>query len=73
MVMEHIRIEQDGPVGRLTLARPDRRNALSLALMSEVIDALGWLSRESQVVVIGGDGPAFSAGHDLGEMIDRDA
>jgi enoyl-CoA hydratase/carnithine racemase len=41
--------------------------------MTEVIGALRTLAPESQVVVVGGDGPAFSAGHDLGEMVDRDA
>jgi enoyl-CoA hydratase/carnithine racemase len=71
--MEHIRIEHRSPVTTLTLSRPERRNALSLALMSEVYDALGRLPADSQVVILAGDGPAFSAGHDLGEMVDRDA
>lgn len=69
--METIEVEHDGPVTWLTLNRPERRNALSAELMRGLIDALRAVSRSSQVVVIAGNGPAFSAGHDLGEMVDR--
>ena len=72
MEFELVRVAHDGPVSRLTLARPERRNALSLALMREVVDALGNLPEEAEAVVLAGDGPAFSAGHDLAEMLDRD-
>ena len=72
MSYEFLRITQDGPVSSLTLARPEKRNALSLALMQEVIAALESIPDETQAVVIAGDGPAFSAGHDLAEMLDRD-
>ena len=59
---------------RITLNRPDKRNALSLELMEELISALRDVSARDSVrtVVIEGAGPAFSAGHDLAEMIDRD-
>jgi len=70
--MEHIRVSHSGPITTLTLARPERRNALSLALMNEAKAALESLPESSQAVVVAGDGPAFSAGHDLGEMLDRD-
>lgn len=70
--MEHIRIDHREAVTTLTLARPERRNPLSLALMSEVIEALANIPAASQVVVLAADGPAFSGGHDLGEMVDRD-
>ena len=58
----------------ITLNRPDKRNALSLELMEELIAALREVSaRDSvRVIVLAGAGPAFSAGHDLSEMIDRD-
>jgi enoyl-CoA hydratase/carnithine racemase len=72
MPYEFIRVSDDGPVTRLTLARPEKRNALSLALMREVIDALEAVPAEAQAVVVAADGPAFSAGHDLAEMLDRD-
>ncbi len=60
----------DGAVGRVTLNRPDRRNAMSLALMEQAIVALRSLSTDAacRVIVIAGAGPAFSAGHDLGEI-----
>jgi enoyl-CoA hydratase/carnithine racemase len=59
---------------RITLNRPDKRNALSLELMEELIAALREVSARDSVraIVIEGAGPAFSAGHDLSEMIDRD-
>jgi enoyl-CoA hydratase/carnithine racemase len=69
---EHIVVKQSGPVTRLVLNRPERRNALSLALMEEALAALRRLPTESAVVVVEGSGPAFSAGHDLGEMVERD-
>jgi enoyl-CoA hydratase/carnithine racemase len=71
---EHITVGRDGTTGRLTLNRPTRRNALSLALMQEAIAALQELSAdpECRVIVIAGNGPAFSAGHDLSEMRGRE-
>lgn len=72
MQYEFLRVAHDGPVTRVTLARPEKRNALSLALMREVIGALERIPGETQAVVVAGDGPAFSAGHDLAEMLDRD-
>jgi len=71
---EHITVGRDGGTGRLTLNRPSRRNALSLALMQEAIAALRELSADPacRVIVIAGNGPAFSAGHDLSEMRGRE-
>jgi enoyl-CoA hydratase/carnithine racemase len=69
---EHIALKQDGPVVHLMLNRPDRRNALSLDLMREVIEALRHLPTGCRVVVIAGEGSAFSAGHDIAEMRERD-
>ena len=73
------RIAEDAPillktrehgVLRLTMNRPQARNALSVALMGALIDALGRAAedREARVVVIAGAGPAFCAGHDLREI-----
>ncbi len=55
---------------RLTMNRPQARNALSAALMAEMIAALGRAAedRQARVVVIAGAGPAFCAGHDLREI-----
>jgi len=62
--------ECDQGVLRLTMNRPEARNALSAALMSALLDALGRAAKEPQarVVVIAGSGPAFCAGHDLREL-----
>src|SRR5215210_2752225 len=71
---ELLQVSVDGPVATLTLDRPRQRNALSLALMRELLGALGRIGedRDVRVVVLAGAGPAFSAGHDLSEMTGRD-
>ncbi len=70
-----------GPVDRTTqvvqvaLDEPARRNPLSLATMRELVATLQAIdATPARVVVLAGNGPAFSAGHDLGEIagIDRD-
>lgn len=70
---EHIEVRTKDELGRVVLARPDRRNALSLALMTETIGALEQLARDRSVraIILEGAGPAFSAGHDLSEMVGR--
>jgi enoyl-CoA hydratase/carnithine racemase len=71
---EHILFEMDGAMAHVTMNRPEKRNALSLAHMQELIDCLKSVgeSKEAQIVVLGGNGPAFCAGHDLSEMVGRD-
>ncbi len=63
---QHLLVADEPPVTRITLNRPDRRNAMSLALMRELQQALE--GANSRVIVIAGAGPAFSAGHDLTEL-----
>jgi enoyl-CoA hydratase/carnithine racemase len=67
-------VTPDGPAARIVLNRPEKRNALSLELMDELTTAVRELStrRDLRAIVIEGAGPAFSAGHDLSEMIDRE-
>ena len=62
--------ERTDGVLRLTLNRPEARNALSIELMTALVEALGRAAddRHSRVVVIAGAGPAFCAGHDLREL-----
>ena len=74
MAYENIRVEVDGPVGIITLNRPNRRNALSLELMLELIQALEELGRNCEVhaVVLAAEGKVFSSGHDLSQMVGRD-
>src|SRR3954452_3844033 len=67
-------VRRDGPAARITLNRPAQRNALSLELMRAATAALMELGGDAEVraIVIEGAGPAFCAGHDLGEMVGRD-
>jgi enoyl-CoA hydratase/carnithine racemase len=72
--IQTVLLAREGVVARITLNRPDKRNALSLELMEELIDALDTIGADPDVraVVIEGAGVAFSAGHDLSEMVGRD-
>ena len=64
----------DGPIGRITLARPEKKNALDRVTADELAEALFALSEAPvRVVAIDGDGPDFCAGADLSaleEMLD---
>ncbi len=74
MSFENLCIEHDGPIAILTLNRPQRRNALSLALMQELIaqfDLIG-RSRETRSVILRAHGKVFCSGHDLSELTGRD-
>ena len=73
-VFANVRVEVRDAAAWVTLTRPERRNALSLELMQETIAALRMVAARDDVraIVIAGEGPAFSAGHDLGEMVGRD-
>jgi enoyl-CoA hydratase/carnithine racemase len=69
-----LKMERDAELAILTLNRPDQRNALSLELMNRLIDAMQHLSDDpdTRVVILRANGPAFCAGHDLGEMVGRE-
>jgi enoyl-CoA hydratase/carnithine racemase len=70
---QYVTSEVEDGIAVLTLTRAEKRNALSLAVMQELIGALEAIAgRDERVVVIRALGPAFSAGHDLREMLDRD-
>ena len=60
-------MQVDGSVGRMTLARPAKLNALSRVVLEELAAAAAWFDErdEVKVVVITGKGRAFSAGFDL--------
>jgi enoyl-CoA hydratase/carnithine racemase len=63
--------ESQGGVVRLTLNRPEKRNALSHELLARLKERLALLAADpaARVVVLAASGPAFCAGHDLGEMV----
>jgi enoyl-CoA hydratase/carnithine racemase len=67
-------VEVKAPTAVITLNRPERRNALSLEVMRELTGALEQVSQDPsvQVVILRANGPVFSAGHDLSELVDRD-
>src|ERR687888_1044367 len=62
--MEALRVERDGAVLRVTLARPERRNAFDAALIAELTEAFADVG-DARVVVLAGDGPSFCAGADV--------
>jgi methylglutaconyl-CoA hydratase len=59
-----LRIEQDGGVLRIAMARPERRNAFDAALIDELASAFADVG-DAQAVLLTGDGPSFSAGADV--------
>jgi methylglutaconyl-CoA hydratase len=62
--MSALRIERDGPLLRVTLARPERRNAFDAALIAELAEAFSDVG-DARAVVLAGDGPSFCAGADV--------
>ncbi|HEY0435989.1 MAG TPA: enoyl-CoA hydratase [Phenylobacterium sp.] len=72
--MNHIELTREGPVAVLTLNRPQRRNALSLELMQEMLGCLDEIGRDRAVhaVILAAAGKVFCSGHDLSEMAGRD-
>lgn len=69
-MFETLSIEVDGALGRLTLNRPAKLNALSATALQEIAAAARWFDeqRAVKVVLVSGAGRAFSAGADLGGM-----
>jgi methylglutaconyl-CoA hydratase len=59
-----LRVERDGAILRVTLARPERRNAFDAALIAELADAFAGVG-DARAVVLAGDGPSFCAGADV--------
>lgn len=71
MEFDGIRLEIEDRIATITLARPEKRNALSLDMLRNLIKAFEAVPPEAGVVILAAEGKAFSAGHDMGEMIDR--
>jgi methylglutaconyl-CoA hydratase len=67
--MKNIRMSADGLIGRITLARPDKKNALDRVTADELAEALFALSElPVNVIAIDADGPDFCAGADLAAL-----
>lgn len=62
--MSALRTERDGPVLRISLARPDQRNAFDAELIAELAEAFDEVG-DARVVVLAGEGESFSAGADV--------
>src|SRR5436853_6369742 len=62
--MAALRIERDGPLLRITLARPERRNAFDAALIRVLTEAFAEIG-DARAVVLAGDGESFCAGADV--------
>lgn len=73
IALRHLLVDDALPALRITLNRPDTRNALSTELMHELTGELRRQSErpEVRVFILRAAGPAFSAGHDLKELIGR--
>src|SRR5712671_5109786 len=73
--MEHAHLlrSTEGPVAVVTLNRPQRRNALSLELMQDLIRCFSEIGSDQSVhaVILAAAGKVFSSGHDLSEMTGR--
>ncbi len=70
MAYETLLVTREGDLAIVTLNRPQRRNALSLGLMLELIDCLGAIGGDAsaRAVILNASGAVFSSGHDLSEM-----
>lgn len=69
-----IRLTIDGKIARVTLSRPDRRNAFDTAMLAAFEDVIAKLGRTRgvEVAVLSGEGPSFCAGTDLKELASLD-
>jgi enoyl-CoA hydratase/carnithine racemase len=71
--MEHLLVERSGEFATVTMNRPQRRNALSLDHMRELIAAFTELGgSDVRGIVLAGNGPVFSAGHDFADVAGKD-
>jgi enoyl-CoA hydratase/carnithine racemase len=71
--MEHILVKEDGETVRITMNRPARRNSLSFEHLAELLSAFEDAADSAATgIVLAGEGPVFSAGHDFGDVAARD-
>ncbi|WP_116047911.1 enoyl-CoA hydratase-related protein [Amycolatopsis palatopharyngis] len=70
---EHILVKRDGDTVTITMNRAARRNSLSGEHLAELLQAFKEAGdSDATGIVLAGDGPVFSAGHDFGDVADRD-
>src|ERR1700736_1999557 len=75
MPYEFIRTETDGPIGIVTINRPEVLNALNHQTIAELVDALEGFDREATIrcMILTGSDRAFAAGADIGQMAEAGA
>jgi enoyl-CoA hydratase/carnithine racemase len=68
---EHVRIERDGDVLAITLNRPERRNAITVAMYASLADAIEAAAGDAslRLITLKGEGQDFTAGNDLGDFL----
>ena len=68
---EHVRVESSGGVLAITLARPERRNAITVAMYAALADAVEQAQRDPalRLIALRGEGEDFTAGNDLGDFL----
>ena len=68
---EHVHVERDNGVLAITLARPERRNAITVAMYSALAEAFESAAADPpvRVISIAGEGPDFAAGNDLADFL----
>jgi len=71
---DHVRVEKDAGVLSITLSRPERRNAITVAMYGILADAIAgaWEDGNTRVITIRGEGQDFAAGNDLADFLDAD-
>jgi enoyl-CoA hydratase/carnithine racemase len=69
---EHVRVAKDGGVLAITLARPERRNAITVAMYAALADAIEGAAedRDVRVITVRGEGQDFAAGNDLADFLE---
>ena len=74
MAYETITATIEHGIGRLTLNQPDKLNPLGTNTLQDIIDATTWFNKENiSVVIVSGNGRAFTAGFDLREFTNTDS
>ena len=68
---EHVRVERNGAILAITLARPERRNAITVAMYAALADAIEGAAKDSgvRVITVRGEGQDFAAGNDLADFL----
>lgn len=67
---EHVRVERKDGVLAILLARPERRNAFTIAMYAALADAIASAGADTRLITIRGEGQDFAAGNDLGDFLE---